>query len=158
MTNREKEFMHAAIALSREGMENGLGGPFGAVVVKDNKIIGRGSNRVLADNDPSAHAEVVAIRDACKHLGSFQLQGCEIYTSCEPCPMCLGAIYWARPDKVYFANSKTDAEKAGFDDSFIYQEMAMQPRARKIPMIKLPDATALEVFRDWATKENKTTY
>lgn len=158
MTTREKEFMKMAVALSRKGMEKGEGGPFGAIVVKGDKVIGQGYNSVTAENDPTAHAEVVAIRDACNTIGSFQLEGCEIYTSCEPCPMCLGAIYWARPDKVYFANTRSDAENAGFDDSFIYQEIALPPQKRKIPMVPMKDEEALEIFDEWKQKENKTTY
>lgn len=158
MNNREKEFMEMAINLSRKGMQAGKGGPFGAIVVKDNEVIGKGCNSVLTDNDPTAHAEMVAIRDACKKLDSFQLVGCEIFTSCEPCPMCLGAIYWARPDKVYFANTRADAEQAGFDDSFIYKEIASPPPDRKIPMIPLTDTDALAVFKEWKEKENKTAY
>src|SRR6187402_191609 len=118
-----KEFMLEAIELSFQGQRAGKGGPFGAVVVKDGKIIGRGFNQVTSNNDPTAHAEVVAIRDACKNLNDFQLAGCEIYTSCEPCPMCLGAIYWARPDKVYYANTRQDAADIDFDDSMIYEEL-----------------------------------
>src|SRR5882724_10201313 len=116
----KKDFMREDIRLSFETMRSNTGGPFGAVIVKDGKIIARGYNKVVSTNDPTAHAEVVAIREACKFLKSFQLDGCEIYTSCEPCPMCMSAIYWARPDKVYYANSKSDAAKIGFDDDFIY--------------------------------------
>ncbi|HNL82672.1 MAG TPA: nucleoside deaminase, partial [Chitinophagaceae bacterium] len=114
------EFMKEAIKLSENGMKNNDGGPFGCVIVKDGKIIGRGWNKVTGTNDPTAHAEVTAIRDACKNLGTFQLDGCEIYTSCEPCPMCMGAIYWARPSKVFYANTRQDAANIGFDDSMIY--------------------------------------
>lgn len=131
MDKREKEFMKMAIDLSREGMAACKGGPFGAIVVKGNEVVGKGYNSVLSDNDPTAHAEITAIRNACKTLGSFQLEGCEIYTSCEPCPMCLGAIYWARPDRVYFANTRNDAEQAGFDDSFIYKEISSPPLSVK---------------------------
>jgi len=158
MTESQSEFMQAAIELSRLGMEEGKGGPFGCVIVKDGKIIGRGNNSVLSSNDPTAHAEVVAIRDACRNLGHFQLDGCEIYTSCEPCPMCLGAIYWARPSIIYFANNKTDAAIAGFDDEFIYQELEIPPAERTIPMIKILNSEAIKVFEDWIKKENKKVY
>ena len=117
------QFMQEAINVGLEGMRNNLGGPFGCVIVKDDKIIGKGCNSVIASNDPTAHAEVVAIRDACKTLGSFQLEDCEVYTTCEPCPMCMGALYWARPKKIYYANSRYDAASIGFDDSFIYEEI-----------------------------------
>jgi guanine deaminase len=158
MTKSQLKFMQAAIDLSREGMEEGKGGPFGCVIVKDGKIIGKGNNSVLYLNDPTAHAEVVAIRDACKNLGHFQLDGCEIYTSCEPCPMCLGAIYWARPNKIFYANDKTDAALAGFDDEFIYQELDITPAERRIPMVKMTNSEAIKVFNEWIKKENKKVY
>jgi guanine deaminase len=158
MTESQSKFMQEAIDLSRKGMEEGKGGPFGCVIVKDGVIIGRGNNNVLSNNDPTAHAEVVAIRDACRNLGHFQLDGCEVYTSCEPCPMCLGAIYWARPSKIYFANNKTDAAIAGFDDEFIYDELEIPPAERTIPMIKILNSEAIKVFEDWITKENKKVY
>lgn len=158
MNKQEKRFIEMAVALSRQGMEAGNGGPFGAIVVKDNQIVGKGYNSVPAKNDPTAHAEIEAIRDACRHLGAFQLGGCEIYTSCEPCPMCLGAIYWARVDKVYYANTRADAAHAGFDDSLIYQEIALPPGRRKIPVIRMAAPGAQQVFEDWKKKENKTTY
>src|SRR3990167_1516342 len=129
-----KKFMSHAIRLSITKMVEGKGGPFGAVVVKNGKIIAEGFNKVTSTNDPSAHAEVVAIRNACKKLKSFQLTGCEIYTSCEPCPMCLGAIYWARPDRVYFANTREDAANIGFDDQFIYEEINRSIQKRKFKM------------------------
>ncbi len=132
-----------AVDLSRKGMENGDGGPFGSIVVKGEEVVGQGWNQVLLLNDPTAHAEVVAIRDACKQLGTFQLHDCEIFTSCEPCPMCLGAIYWARPQRVYFANTKDDAAAIDFDDSFIYKEIAVPHSDKKIPFISFPDADAL---------------
>jgi len=147
-----------AVDLSRKGMENGDGGPFGAIVVKGEDVVGRGWNQVLLLNDPTAHAEVVAIRDACKQLGTFQLHDCEIFTSCEPCPMCLGAIYWARPQRVYFANTKDDAAAIDFDDSFIYKEIAVPHSDKKIPFISFPDADALQVFREWKEKGDKTLY
>src|SRR5690349_8930430 len=158
MTERERQFMEAAINLAREGMNSNTGGPFGCVVVKDDAIIGRGCNSVLAQNDPTAHAEVVAIRDACTHLKAFQLEGCEIYTSCEPCPMCMGAIYWARPRIVYFANNRHDAANIGFDDSMIYEEMICHLDKRKIPILSLGREAALEVFREWQNSNDKTVY
>src|SRR5690606_24737844 len=133
MNSEHEALMQEAINLSIKGMNNNEGGPFGAIVVKDGKIVGRGNNKVTSTNDPTAHAEVVAIRDACKNLGSFQLDGCIIYTSCEPCPMCLGAIYWARPDKVFYACTKEDAADAGFDDAFIYREIDADYASRSIP-------------------------
>ena len=151
-------FMQMAIDLSRKGMKNGKGGPFGCVVVKDGEVVGQGSNEVLLTNDPTAHAEVVAIRDACRNLGSFQLDGCEIYASCEPCPMCLGAIYWARPDRVYFANTKSDAAEIGFDDQFIYEEIELPLVGRKIPFEQLSNAKAKAVFEEWKNMNNKTLY
>lgn len=144
--------------LSRQAMDNGEGGPFGCIIVKENKIIGRGNNKVLLLNDPTAHAEIVAIRDACSHLGTFQLTDCEIYTSCEPCPMCLGAIYWARPKIVYFANTRKDAAAIGFDDSMIYDEMAAAIDERKIPLKNLPISDATEVFKNWYNKPDKLCY
>jgi len=150
--------MREAIELGRQGMLSNAGGPFGCVVVKDNAIIGRGWNRVTSDNDPTAHAEVTAIRDACKNLQDFQLEGCEIYTSCEPCPMCMGAIYWARPARVYFAASRNDAAAAGFDDSMIYEELTVPVPDRKIVMkCIIPEKAAL-LFEEWIKKENKTAY
>lgn len=150
--------MDRAIALSLENVRRGAGGPFAAVVVKDGKIIAEGANAVTTSNDPTAHAEVVAIREACRKLNSFDLQGCEIYTSCEPCPMCLGAIYWARPARVYFANSAADAAQAGFDDAFIYQEIDRPHPERRIPMIRLAQDGALAAFQAWHEKEDKMRY
>lgn len=154
----EKEFMRKAIALAQKGMSENEGGPFGAVVVKNGKIVGIGNNRVTSTNDPTAHAEVVAIRDACKNLNTFQLSDCQIYTSCEPCPMCLGAIYWARPEKVYFGSSKIDAAQIGFDDQFIYEEINIDFDNRKIKMIQLLRDEAQKVFEGWETKTDKTEY
>ena len=150
--------MQAAVDLAREGMLEGRGGPFGCVIVKDNVIIGSGSNSVTSHNDPTAHAEVVAIRNACKALNHFQLTGCELYTSCEPCPMCLGAIYWARPSVVYFANTREDASAIGFDDSLIYEELniPLEKRTIKTIQLQIPDATA--VFDEWRRNPNKTVY
>jgi guanine deaminase len=151
-------FMSRAIQLSLENIRSGRGGPFAAVVVKDGKIIAEGANCVTSTNDPTAHAEVVAIREACKSLGTFELKGCEIYTTCEPCPMCLGAIYWARPERVYFANTAADASKAGFDDSLIYEEIPRPHAERKIPLIPMMREEALEAFRAWESKVDKTEY
>ena len=152
------EFMLEAIRLSISNVEEGKGGPFGAVVVKDGKIIARGVNQVTTTNDPTAHAEITAIRNACAVLQTFQLDGCEIYTSCEPCPMCLGAIYWARPKVVYFANNRQDAADIGFDDSMIYDEMAADLNSRKIPIIPIGREAALKVFEEWREKGDKTLY
>ncbi len=155
---REQKFMNEAIALSQNGVRNNEGGPFGCVIVKDDKIIGRGNNKVTSSNDPTAHAEVVAIRDACKNLNTFQLEDCEVYSSCEPCPMCLGAIYWARPKLVYYANSREDAANIGFDDSMIYEELGIELDKRKIPIINLGREEALKVFKEWQNKSNKIKY
>ncbi len=158
MKESHEIFMQNAIDLSISGMKNNEGGPFGAVVVKDGEIIGRGNNKVLLSNDPTAHAEVVAIRDACLKLGSFQLDGCILYTSCEPCPMCLGAIYWARPEKVYFGCTKKTAADAGFDDDFIYDEINLPYDSRSIHFEQLMDANAAKAFQIWKSKEDKTPY
>jgi guanine deaminase len=155
---REIKFMLEAIALSRKGVSANDGGPFGCVVVKGEEIVGRGWNMVISTNDPTAHAEVVAIRDACKNLKTFQLIECEMYTSCEPCPMCMGAIYWARPQKVYYANTKEDAANIGFDDSFIYDELICAVPARKIQMVRLGEEDAIKVFEEWRIKLDKTAY
>ncbi len=155
---KPETFMQEAIRLSFETMRNNTGGPFGAVVVKDGKIIARGFNQVVSTNDPTAHAEIVAIREACKMLNDFQLDGCEIYTSCEPCPMCMAAIYWARPNKVYYANSKTDAAKIGFDDDFIYQELPLPYEKRKIPLVRIMQNEALAAFDEWSSKTDKVNY
>ena len=155
---REEKFMQEAILLSKTGMEKNEGGPFGCVIVKGNEIIGRGNNKVLCNNDPTAHAEITAIRDACKNLGTFQLDGCEIYTSCEPCPMCLGAIYWARPKIIYYANTREDAAKIEFDDSMIYEEMKAEIANRKITMVSLNREKALEIFEQWNNKTDKNVY
>jgi guanine deaminase len=158
LSMKHEDWMQAAIDLSINGVTRGEGGPFGAVVVKDGKIVGRGNNKVTTSNDPTAHAEVVAIRDACKNLGTFQLSGCIVYTSCEPCPMCLGAIYWARPDQVFFACTKTDAAAAGFDDQFIYDEIELDFGARKIPFEQVGQSAALEAFRLWDAKTDRIDY
>jgi guanine deaminase len=151
-------FMARALALSLENVRSGRGGPFGAVIVRDGKIIAEGVNRVTATNDPTAHAEMVAIREACRKLESFELTECEIYSSCEPCPMCLGAIYWARPARVYFANSAADAAQAGFDDAFIYKELSAPHAGRKIPMIQLRHDEALAAFGAWRENSDKIRY
>ena len=155
---REEKFMQEAISLSLQGMNANEGGPFGCIIVKGDTIVGRGNNKVTLTNDPTAHAEVVAIRDACKNLESFQLSDCEVYTSCEPCPMCLGAIYWARPKAIFFANNRTDAADAGFDDSLIYDEINTDIPMRIIPTHSLGRTEALKVFEAWKQKEDKTTY
>ncbi len=155
---RERKFMAMAVALSKKGMQGGDGGPFGAIVVRGDEIVGEGWNQVLAHNDPTAHAEVVAIRDACTKLQTFQLTDCEIFTSCEPCPMCLGAIYWARPQRVYFANTKEEAAAIAFDDSFIYREIEVPHHDKKIPFIPMPTDAAREVFRLWEGKGDKHLY
>ena len=152
------KFMKKAIRLSIANVEKGNGGPFGAVIVKDGKVIARGVNNVTSTNDPTAHAEVVAIRDACKNLDTFQLDNCEVYTTCEPCPMCLGAIYWARPKIIYYANNREDAATIGFDDSMIYQEMSANLDERKIPIVCLGREQAIKIFEEWKAKEDKTSY
>lgn len=154
----QEQFMLEAISLSAHGMINNEGGPFGCVIVKNNMIIGRGHNKVISTNDPTAHAEIVAIRDACQHLGAFQLDGCQLYTSCEPCPMCLGAIYWARPEKVFYACTRSDAAQIGFDDHFIYEEIMSDQQQRKLPMKQLLRSEALKVFSSWSAKSDKTFY
>ncbi|RYG40345.1 MAG: nucleoside deaminase [Chitinophagaceae bacterium] len=158
LTPIEQSFLARAIELSRAGMEQGNGGPFGCVVVKDNKIVGEGCNMVTSLNDPTAHAEVVAIRNACQQLQTYQLSDCEIYTSCEPCPMCLGAIYWARPKRVIYANTREDAATIEFDDAFIYNEINADMKERRIPFQHEPHPVAREVFRQWLEWEEKKKY
>lgn len=158
MAFNDEHFLREAIALARRGMDRDEGGPFGCVIVKEGRIIGRGNNRVTSSNDPTAHAEVVAIREACQALGSFQLDGCTLYTSCEPCPMCLGAIYWARPDRVVYAGTRTDAADAGFDDQLIYDELPLPPKDRRLPMKAMLREEALPVFAAWKAKPDKTAY
>lgn len=150
--------MRRAIALSLENVRSGRGGPFAAIVVRGDKVIAEGTNQVTSKNDPSAHAEVLAVRTACSVLKHFQLIGCEIYTSCEPCPMCLGLIYWARPDKVYYANTAEDATAIGFDDSRIYHEFASPPAHRSIAMVQMLRDEALAAFRAWQAKADKILY
>jgi guanine deaminase len=158
MTNEEQKFLERAVELSRLGIIAGKGGPFGCVIVKDGKIVGEGCNQVTTTNDPTAHAEVVAIREACKFLKTFQLTGCDIYTSCEPCPMCLGAIYWARPQRVIFANTKNDAAAINFDDYFIYDEIEKNNSERQIPFLHYPLTSALQVFKEWEGMSDKIAY
>jgi guanine deaminase len=154
----QEQFMREAIRLSLVKMRGNHGGPFGAVVVRGKTIVGRGWNLVTSSNDPTAHAEVTAIRRACKKLGTFELSDCELYTSCEPCPMCLAAIYWARLRRVYYANTQLDAAKIDFDDRFIYREVALPIARRKIPMQQLLRPEALKVFAEWKTKTDKVRY
>ena len=155
MTN--EELMRRAIELSENSVRNG-GGPFGAVIAKDGEIVAEGSNKVTIDNDPTAHAEVCAIRNACKILNTFELANCVIYTSCEPCPMCLGAIYWARLSKIFYANDRKDAAEIGFDDDFIYEEISIEPQYRKKPSEILLRNEAINAFRMWTLKDDKTKY
>jgi guanine deaminase len=158
LTSGELGFLERAIELSRNGIRSGQGGPFGCVIVKGGKIISEGWNRVTSTNDPTAHAEVVAIREACKVLGYYQLDDCDLYASCEPCPMCLGAIYWARPKRVIYANTKQDAAAISFDDDFIYQEIAAGISERKIPFIHAPHPLALAIFQEWKEMPGKKIY
>jgi guanine deaminase len=151
-------FMQRAIDLALENVRSGRGGPFGAVIVKNGEVIAESANCVTAANDPTAHAEIAAIREACKKLGSFQLDGCELYASCEPCPMCLGAIYWARPAAVYYGASAGDAAAAQFDDAFIFREMAQPARLRRIPTTQVMRDEALAAFRAWLEKPNRIRY
>jgi tRNA(Arg) A34 adenosine deaminase TadA len=156
--NDKKKYMKVAIDLASENSSKNTGGPFGAIVVKDGEIVGRGVNKVTATNDPTAHAEVEAIRDATKNLNTFNLEGCEIYASCEPCPMCLGAIYWARIDKLYYAGTKDDAAKADFDDSLIYKELCLPKEKRLIPSSQMMREEAVKLFEEWIKTENKIQY
>lgn len=152
------DFMGQAIDLSVRRMRDGAGGPFGAVIVKDGQVIAEGWNQVTSTNDPTAHAEVTAIRRACQALGTFDLSGCEIYTSCEPCPMCLAAIYWARLDRIYYGNTRQDAAAIGFDDEFLYQELPKPIDARSIPTQQIEAAKAKVAFDEWDRKEDKIRY
>ena len=154
----QKKFMREAIRLSIENVQSGNGGPFGTIIVKNGKIIASGINKVTQSNDPTAHAEIVAIRSACETLGTFQLVGCEIYCSCEPCPMCLGAIYWARPDRIYFANTREDAADINFDDNFIYNELDVSISQRKLPTTQLLRDEAQMAFTRWRESTAKTEY
>jgi guanine deaminase len=157
MSDHQK-YIREAIRLSREHMQNGAGGPFGAVIVRDDKIIGRGWNKVTSAKDPTAHAEVVAIRDACKNIDDFTLAGSTIYTSCEPCPMCLAAVYWARIEKIYYGNSRGDAAAIQFDDEFLYREMSVEISKRAVPMTRLLPDEAIKVFQEWQAKGDKVGY
>lgn len=156
--NKHETFLLEAVRLAKENLNKVNGGPFGAVVVKNNRIIARGVNTVTTHNDPTAHAEVNAIREACKILNAHQLDDCVIYSSCEPCPMCLGAIYWARPKKLYFGASRHDAAEAGFDDATIYKEIARKPSERILPTEKLNIPEAVDIFEDWKNATHKTDY
>jgi tRNA(Arg) A34 adenosine deaminase TadA len=151
-------FMQEAIGLAEEGMRSGQGGPFGCVIVRRNEIIARGNNRVTSTHDPTAHAEVTAIREACRDLQTFQLADCELYTSCEPCPMCLAAIYWARIPTVYYGNTRADAAAIGFDDDFIYQQIPLPPNERTVKMQPLLREMALKTFKAWSDNPNKIAY
>ncbi len=154
----EQDFMARAVALAREKMNAGDGGPFGAVIVRNGEIIAEGWNQVTSTNDPTAHAEVVAIRQACEKLGTFNLPDCDIYASCEPCPMCLGTVYWARLRRLYYANTRVEAAEIGFDDEFIYREIPLDPAARSIPGIRLLTADSGLPFKEWAEKPDKVRY
>nr|HQU57114.1 nucleoside deaminase [Chitinophagaceae bacterium] len=156
--DRDERFLNRAVALSKKGMEMGAGGPFGCVIVREDEIVGEGYNQVTSINDPTAHAEVMAIRDACKNLGTYQLNDCEIFTSCEPCPMCLGAIYWARPKRVVYANTRAEAAAIDFDDDLIYREINIPINDRQIPFIHQPNKNAQAVFDEWKKWEGKTKY
>src|ERR1700682_1431183 len=152
------DFMRRAIALAMENVRSARGGPFAALVVKDGRVIAEGTNLVTATHDPTAHAEIVAIREASRVIRNFQLTGCDLYATCEPCPMCIGAIYWARPARVFYAGTAADAADAGFDDAFIYEELKKQPAARRIPMAQLLREESLAVFTAWKQQPNKTPY
>ncbi len=157
MANHE-QFMRRAIELAQDGIDANDGGPFGAVVVKNGVIVGEGCNRVTSTNDPTAHAEIVAIRNACRELNTFQLDDCVVYASCEPCPMCLGAIYWARPEKLFFACTRGDAKDAGFDDDLIYEELVLPLESRRIPTATFLRDEGLQVFKNWIDKPDKVEY
>ena len=154
----DARWLAEAAALAAAGMRAGRGGPFGAVVVREGEVLGRGCNRVLESGDPTAHAEVTAIRDACSAAGGFSLEGCTLYTSCEPCPMCLGAAYWARVDRIVYANTRRDAAAIGFSDDFIYRELARPMSRRKLPIRRLASPEARDAFREWRDKADKTPY
>lgn len=158
MTEQDIKFMTRAIDLAREGVDRNEGGPFGCVIVRNGSIVGEGNNRVTSTNDPTAHAEIVAIRDACSNLGTFQLDSCVVYTSCEPCPMCLGAIYWSRPAGVFYAGTREDAAAAGFDDELFYSEMEKANDDRQLKMVNLLRGEAQLAFKAWTEKTDKTEY
>ena len=151
-------YLQQAIELARQGMDARKGGPFGCVIVRDGEVVGKGCNGVTSTNDPTAHAEIVAIRDACQRLGEYQLTDCTVYTSCEPCPMCLGALYWARPARIVYAATRREAADAGFDDDFIYREIALPLEERKIPFVHEPLAAAAELFKGWKEKGDRRLY
>jgi guanine deaminase len=153
-----RSYLLKAVSLSKEGMDSGRGGPFGCIVVKDGQVLAEGTNRVTSQQDPTAHAEIVAIRKACHALDSFQLEGCVVFCSCEPCPMCLGALYWARPQAVFYVNTREDAAAAGFDDAFIYKEITMKDRDRSIPFEHVPLPEGLQVLKAWKDKGDKSPY
>jgi tRNA(Arg) A34 adenosine deaminase TadA len=157
MTKHEK-YINRAIELSTLGMDSGAGGPFGCVIVKNGQIIAEAFNEVIKNNDPTAHAEIQAIRTACKNLKTYQLNDCYVYCSCEPCPMCLGALYWARPKHIFFANTRKDAAEAGFDDDFIYKEILIEPHKRKIPLTQIQTASAIIPLKKWSLLTNKKLY
>jgi len=158
MSEADKNFMMRAFELAQDGVDANHGGPFGCVVAKDGQIVGEGCNRVTSSNDPTAHAEIVAIRNACKNLNAFQLDGCVVYTTCEPCPMCLGAIYWARPAGIFFAGTREDAAAAGFDDKLFYEELEKANDDRQLKMVNLLREEAQKLFRNWTEKSDKTAY
>ena len=158
ITDREKHFMHLAIEESFRGLEQGHGGPFGCVIVQGDEVIARAHNSVINHTDPTAHAEVEAIRQACRTLGHFQLPGCEVYCSCEPCPMCLGALYWARPAKIFYANTREQAASIGFDDEFIYTELPLDAKNRRIPTEQIQTPEAFTAFEQWQRTGDKTVY
>ena len=158
MDNRDQHFMRLAITLAEQGLQCHAGGPFGAVIVKGDDVVGQGYNCVTSTNDPTAHAEIVAIRAACQHLRTFQLTGCRLYTSCEPCPMCLGAVYWARLDSVYYAATREDAARAGFDDAAFYTEINLPPQERKLPLQQLLREAAWPVFQAWLAQTERVRY
>ena len=158
MNSTQNQYMQEAIRLAEDGVRSNRGGPFGCVVVQRGKIVGRGNNQVTSTNDPTAHAEVTAIRAACRQLGTFQLTDCELYTSCEPCPMCLAAIYWARIPEVYYGNTRADAAAIGFDDAFIYDQVPLPPDQRTVKMLPLMRDESLGAFREWSSKTDKIKY
>lgn len=158
MPDEHEQFMRRAIELAREAVDENRGGPFGCVVVKDGEIIAEGCNQVTSTNDPTAHAEVVAVREACRNLNSFQLEGCSVYTSCEPCPMCLGAIYWARPARIFVAATRDDAAEAGFDDEYFYSEIEKPNEERRLKMESLLREESRQVFQHWVEKPDKIEY
>jgi tRNA(Arg) A34 adenosine deaminase TadA len=158
MSQGPEIFMREAVRLSEKSVRSNRGGPFGCVVVRRGKIVGRGENRVTSANDPTAHAEITAIREACRALGTFELSDCDLYTSCEPCPMCLSAIYWARIPRVYYGNTRAEAAAIGFDDDFIYRQLSLPPDKRSILMQPLLREAARQAFLDWKAKEDKTPY